>query len=151
MLGLVRLGLLSGFLFSQGSKVAFFQGDWELLLEEAKKQRRPIFVDFYTTWCGPCKMLERYTFSDTSVAVYVQANYLAYRVDCERGKGPMLANTFRVKAYPTIVFLSPEGREVGRQVGFVDAATFLALLRRYREGTDFAGPGSDLPKTHSHR
>ncbi|MEN2992202.1 MAG: thioredoxin family protein [Bacteroidia bacterium] len=151
MLRLARLGLLGGLLFSQGDKIAFFQGDWEALLEEAKKQHRPVFVDFYTTWCGPCKMLERYTFSDASVAAYVQANYLAYRVDCERGKGPMLANAFHVRAYPTIVFLSPEGKEMGRQVGFVDAATFLALLRRYRESTEYARPSSDLPKTHSAR
>lgn len=120
-------------LFAQGGGVRFFQGSWQALLSEAQKQKRLIFVDFYTVWCGPCKMLERYTFSNPEVGDYVEKNYLAYRVDAEKGDGVRLADQYRIRAYPTIVFLDPQGNEIGRHVGYADAPTFLNILRRYLE------------------
>ncbi|MCX7606282.1 MAG: thioredoxin family protein [Bacteroidia bacterium] len=125
-------GLL-GIAAAQGGGVQFFTGSWETLLQEARKKNKPIFVDFYTVWCGPCKMLERHTFSNPEVGAYTEKNYIAYRIDAERGEGPRLANRFKIRAYPTLIFLDPEGNELGRQVGFVDAPTFLALLKRYQE------------------
>lgn len=120
-------------LLAQTGGVRFFSGTWEALLEEAKRQNKPIFVDFYATWCGPCKMLERYTFSNPEVGSFAEKHFLAYRIDAEKGEGPRLANQFRVRAYPTIVFLTPQGSELGRQVGYVDAPAFLSLLKRYYE------------------
>jgi len=123
-------------LLAQTGGVRFFTGTWEALLLEAKRQNKPIFVDFYATWCGPCKMLERYTFSNPEVGAFTDKHFLAYRIDAEKGEGPRLANQFRVRAYPTIVFLTPQGTELGRQVGYVDAPTFLSLLKRYAERSD---------------
>ncbi|MCX8113269.1 MAG: thioredoxin family protein [Bacteroidia bacterium] len=125
-------GLLS-LLLAQGGGVRFFEGSWTALLQEAQKRGKPIFVDFYTVWCGPCKMLERYTFSNPEVGSYADKNYMAFRVDAEKGDGVRLANQYRIRAYPTIVFLDPQGNELGRHVGYVDAPGFLRLLQRYQE------------------
>ncbi|MCS7188620.1 MAG: thioredoxin family protein [Bacteroidia bacterium] len=120
-------------LYAQGGGVQFFGGSWQMLLQQAQKENKPIFVDFYTVWCGPCKLLERHTFSNAEVGAFANRNYLAYRVDAERGEGPRLANQYRVRAYPTIIFLDPRGEEVGRVVGFVDAPTFLSYMKKYHE------------------
>lgn len=130
---LMRLATLlwASSLLAQTGGVRFFSGTWEALLGEARRQNRPIFVDFYATWCGPCIMLERYTFSNPEVGSFVEKHFLGYRIDAEKGEGPRLANQFRVRAYPTIVFLTPQGTELGRQVGYVDAPAFLSLLKRY--------------------
>lgn len=122
-----------GVLGAQTAKVPFFEGSWEALLQEARKRNRPIFVDFYAVWCGPCKMMDKYTFTNPEVVSYVEQHYIAYKVDAEKGEGPALANKFRIRGYPTTVFLSPQGVEVGRQIGYVDAQQFLALLRRYHK------------------
>ncbi|MCS7152543.1 MAG: thioredoxin family protein [Bacteroidia bacterium] len=132
----------AAWLFAQGGGVRFFQGSWQALLSEAQKQKRPIFVDFYTVWCGPCKMLERYTFSNPEVGDYVEKNYLAYRVDAEKGDGVRLADQYRIRAYPTIVFLDPQGNEIGRHIGYADAPTFLNILRRYSEQYAKSRPAS---------
>lgn len=129
----VLLWAALGALWAQTAKVSFFEGSWDALLQEARKRNRPIFVDFYAVWCGPCKMMDKYTFTNPEVVAYVEQNYLAYKVDAEKGEGPALANRFRVRAYPTTVFLSPQGVEVGRQIGYVDAQQFLALLRKYQK------------------
>lgn len=128
--------LMLSLLAAQTGGVHFFRGSWDALLREAQKQNKPIFIDFYAAWCGPCKMLERYTFSNGKVGAYTNRHYIAYRVDAEKGEGPRLANQYRIRAYPTIVFLDPQGRELGRHVGYTDAEGFLVLLNRFKERYD---------------
>ncbi len=130
---LAYVPLMLSVLLAQGGGVRFFQGSWEALLQEAQKQNKPIFVDFYAVWCGPCKMLEKYTFSNPQVGAYADRHYIAYRIDAEKGEGPRLANQYRIRAYPTIVFLDPQGKELGRHVGYTDANGFLTLLNRFKE------------------
>ncbi len=113
--------------------IAFFEGKWNDLLKEAQRLNRPIFVDFYAVWCGPCKMLERNTFSNPEVGSYVAKNYVAYRIDAERGEGPTLSNRFKIRAFPTLLFLDPTGQELGRYVGYVDAPTLLRLMTQYEQ------------------
>lgn len=116
--------------------IQFFNGSWSQLLQEAQKQKRPIFVDVYAEWCGPCKMLERSTFPNPELGAYVAKHYIAYRLDGEKGEGPRIANQYRVRAYPTMLFLDPSGKELGRQVGFVDAPTLLRLMQNYYSAFD---------------
>jgi thiol:disulfide interchange protein len=55
-------------------------------LQEAQKQKRPIFVDVYAEWCGPCKMLERNTFPNPDLGAYVAKYYIAYPWMARRAK-----------------------------------------------------------------
>ncbi len=43
--------------FSQG--IVFEQGTWKEVLEKAKQTNKPIFIDVYTSWCGPCKKMSK--------------------------------------------------------------------------------------------
>ncbi len=119
-----HVALLGTFLWAQAKGgITFFTGSWSQLLQEAQKQKRPIFVDVYAEWCGPCKMLERNTFPNPDLGAYVAKYYIAYRLDGEKGEGPRIANQYRVRAYPTMLILDPSGKELGRQIGYVDAPT----------------------------
>ena len=72
-----------------GAKPAAAKGIKWLTIEEAqeaaKKDPRPLFVDVYTNWCGPCKMLDRNTFSDPRVAEYVNRNFHPVKFNAESG------------------------------------------------------------------
>lgn len=132
-----HVALLGTFLWAQAKGgVAFFTGSWSQLLQEAQKQKRPIFVDVYAEWCGPCKMLERNTFPNPDLGAYVAKYYIAYRLDGEKGEGPRIANQYRVRAYPTMIILDPSGKELGRQIGYVDAPALLRILQTYRAAFD---------------
>ncbi len=130
--------LLSTYLYAQESKkdkvekVPFFHGTWEELLAEAKKQNKPFFVDFYTVWCGPCKLLDRRVFTDPDVIAYAKEHYLAYKVDAEKGQGPTLARKYHVRAYPTIIFFAPDGTELGREVGYSGVSGFLGAMTKFK-------------------
>ncbi len=65
--------------------------------EKAKETPRPLMVDVYTSWCGPCKMLEARTFSDPKLAEYVNKHFYAVKFNAESSdpvtfKGQKLEN-----------------------------------------------------------
>ena len=113
--------------------IRFHQGDWASLLAEAKKQKKPFFVDFYAVWCGPCKYMTKVTFAEANVGRYANANLLAYKVDAEQGEGVRLAQKYRIDGYPTYVFFSPDGEVLGAEVGAMEAPDFLRLMQGYVE------------------
>ncbi len=112
--------------------ITFFKGDWKALLEKAKKDGKPFFVDFYTTWCGPCKTMSKTTFKDETVGTYANANFVAYKMDAEKGEGIQLSEKYEVQAYPTIMFFDKDGNKIGEIVGLQNAKLFLATLKEYK-------------------
>lgn len=103
------------------------QASWEAVLAEAKAQNRLVFVDAYTTWCGPCKMMDSRTFPDPRVAAFFGANFVNAKFDMEKGEGAILARRYEVVAYPTLLFINANGEVVHRGLGFHDADQLLAL------------------------
>ena len=59
------------------AQVKFFDGTWEEAKKEAKKKKAPIMLDFYTSWCGYCKKLDRYTFRDSAVTEVMDNHFIA--------------------------------------------------------------------------
>jgi thioredoxin-related protein len=115
--------------------VEFYQGDWEGLKQKAQESGKPFFVDFKTSWCGWCKVMNKKTFSHEKVGQYANENYIAYRIDAEKGKGPKLARKYKVRGYPTIVFFNSEGEKVKTVSGYQGPDAFLSLLKRYKDGS----------------
>lgn len=115
----------------ESNGIQFFQGSWKELLAEAKKSNKPFFVDVYTTWCGPCKLMSKNTFTDENVGKYTGSNYLAYKIDAEKGEGIKVAENNKVRAYPTILFFDASGKRIGKEEGYMDAERFLYTLEKY--------------------
>jgi len=108
--------------------IQFVKGTWADLLAQAKKTGKPFFVDYYATWCGPCKMMSNNTFKNDEIGKIVNANWVAYKLDCEKGEGPNLAAKAKITAYPTLVFYDSQGNEIGRKMGYMDPAGFKPVL-----------------------
>lgn len=114
-------------------EVDWTQPPFKSILETAKQENKHVFIDFYTTWCGPCKMLDKVTYQDSKVVEYLNS-IVAVKYDAEKDEGEVLAKKFRVKAYPTLMLLGPDGKEVDRHVGYLDADGFMKTIKGYQGG-----------------
>lgn len=99
--------------------VIFAQGSFNEVLAQAKAESKMVFVDCYTSWCGPCKMLAKQTFPDPSVGEFFNPRFVSIQIDMEKGEGIELAKKWGVDAYPTMLILDANGEVKGRIVGFL--------------------------------
>lgn len=98
--------------------IKFFTGSWKAALAEAKRQNKPVFVDIYTTWCGPCKKMAKEAFPDAKVGGKFNANFVSYQIDAEKGEGVQIAKKYSVEAYPTTLYVSADGDLIHRAIGY---------------------------------
>jgi len=133
---LALLFLVSISLFGQGAtKIDFIQDKWEKILAKASEENKMIFVDAYTTWCGPCKLMDKKIFTNDLVATYFNETFVNAKIDMEKGEGPELARKYDVSAYPTLLFINAEGKAVHRGLGFHDENELVELANIALEGS----------------
>jgi thiol-disulfide isomerase/thioredoxin len=128
---MMRVLLVVFFLFLRelcfGQGVVFESISWGEALSRAAQERRLIFLDAYTTWCGPCKMMVAKTFTDSRVGDFYNNHFVNIKMDMERGEGIELAKKYRVGLFPTLLFFDSLGRVQHRVSGFYGVAEFLKL------------------------
>ncbi len=130
---IVSLMVMSWAVQAQDRSINFENGTFQEALEKAKQSNKLLFVDCYTSWCGPCKMLARDVFTNNEVADYFNANFVSLKVDCEKGEGPQLRERFGVSSYPTLLFIDGNGKVVNKILGASQAPAF---LKKVKEGLD---------------
>jgi thiol:disulfide interchange protein len=118
--------------------VEFFQGTFEEALGKAGQKKVPVFIDFYTDWCGWCKVLDAKVYTDPAVRDLFEKRFVAMKLNAEdKGEGTDLAKKFKVRGYPTAVIVDPASKgEVDRIVGFSPADQYAKRLREIADGKD---------------
>lgn len=97
---------------------------YDAALAAAKDEKRVVMIDFFTTWCAPCKKLDATTWKDPAVLAWARETCVAIKLDAEQNVE--LAKRHKIESYPTMIFLRAEGTEIERVSGYKDAPTFLA-------------------------
>jgi len=125
--------------------------DYGTALERAKTENKHVLVDFYTSWCGWCKVMDRKTYTDASVMNALNENFILARVNAESGKqfevgktrmsGRQVAREFGVSSFPMTWFLKPDGSRLVNIAGYVPAEKFITALeyvgeRQYEGATE---------------
>lgn len=95
----------------------------------AKEENKLIFIDAYTTWCGPCKYMAKNVFTQKAVGDYYNEHFINLKVDMEKGEGPILARKYAVRGYPTFLFLKPDGTIAKKTMGVTSADNFIGLAK----------------------
>lgn len=120
--------VLSAVAFAQGIK--FEETPFKNLLEKAKKENKLVFLDAYTTWCGPCKLMAKNIFPQQEVGEYFNANFVNAKIDMEKGEGLEIAKKYGVRSYPTYLFIDGNGEEVHRSLGYTpEAKDFIVIAK----------------------
>ena len=122
---------------------------------KCKKNPRPIMIDVYTTWCGPCKMMSNQTFNNPQIAKYINDNFYAVKFDAETkdsvkfdkyvfvssdNSNPKAPHQFAASildnqlAYPSIVFLNNQIQRLDILKGFMPPKNFEPILNYYGSG-----------------
>lgn len=103
--------------------------DYSAALAEAAKEKRPVLLEFTgSDWCPPCQAMKKRVFDSADFQRFAKDNLILVELDFPQAKpqsadlkkqNAELAEKYGVDGYPTIIVLSPDGKELKRQVGAV--------------------------------
>ncbi len=135
---------------------------WEEAQEKARKEKKKVFVDVYTEWCGWCKKMDKTTFSDAHIVEYINNHYYAVKFDAElketvqfkgkayeytrygnRGYHELAKTLLQGKmSFPSLVFLDEEFTVIQSIPGFQDEKYFLMISSYFHENAHKNTPWS---------
>lgn len=131
---LLLVAFCSTTVFAQG--IEFLHGTWDEAIELAQKEDKIIFVDAYTTWCGPCKRMSENVFTQAEVGNFYNSNFINLKLNMEKGEGLKFGKKYPVSAYPTLYYIAPDGKVVQNIRGAQDVERFIALGKKALELND---------------
>jgi thiol-disulfide isomerase/thioredoxin len=107
-----------------------WEDEFDRAMEVAQKDGKPVLVDFWAEWCGYCHRLDRTTYADPVVGKMAE-NFVAVKVNTEGSRQELeIAKRYRIRNLPTILFLSPRGRQVWRVDSFIGPGPFPYVMEK---------------------
>lgn len=144
---------------ARAQELAFSAGPWKEIMQKAREQHKPVFVDLYFEGCMPCKQMEIKTFKDKEVIDYMNENFISFRSDVfKEEEGMALTMRYAVSGFPTFLFINSEGSIIDISSGYTDSKEFLTMtkeakaafekghMKNYKAGLDV-----DLPDFYKDR
>lgn len=116
--------------YPRAKKPVVFTSDLAAALDVAKQKQQRVLVDFVTTWCGPCKSMDKYVYTAEPLAVATK-EVVCVQLDGDEEKE--IVKKYQVEAYPTLLVLDAEGEVLQRRVGYQGVKAMLDLLSPKKE------------------
>jgi thioredoxin-related protein len=114
---------------------------WAQVKEKAKRENKYIFLDCFTTWCGPCKRMDSQVYPSDSVGDYFNQRFISVKVQMDKTKkdnediqrwyddAAAIHKQYRVEGYPTYIFLSAQSVIVQKDMGYKEVKDLVALAQ----------------------
>ncbi|SHG64377.1 thioredoxin family protein [Pedobacter caeni] len=135
----VIFSMVTGLTFGQGINFEDVPR-WKDVLAKAKKEKKAIFVDSYTTWCGPCKQMDKDVFPVKEVGDFFNANFISFKLQMDKtpnddaikkgryADAAMFEKTYQINSYPCYLFFDENGNLVHKAGGGgLKPADFIAI------------------------
>ncbi|WP_157886824.1 thioredoxin family protein [Hymenobacter sp. PAMC 26628] len=126
----IILSLGSALARAQSGPIAFAGGSWANAQAAARQAHKSIFLYASSLGCHWCRPMEKEVFTDPAVSAYYNATFLSYKINIDEGEGEVLAKRYEIRAMPTYLYFSPEGK-------------LLHMSSGHKPPTDFVQDGKD--------
>lgn len=107
------------------AQMNFFQGSFDEALQKAKKEKKAVFVDFYTEWCGPCKLMAKEVFTLPEAGEYFNSRFVSVQLNAEAPENQAIVKKYGVNAYPWMVFMDAKGNQLRVMRGAAPVQTLI--------------------------
>lgn len=109
-------------------KEIFIVNDPKMAFELAKKTNKPLFIDFFGTWCPPCNILDETVFNSPIFARHAK-NMVLLKLDADDKVSWDLKSKYTVTGYPTVVLATADGNEITRFLGSQPERQIVKLMK----------------------
>lgn len=112
---------------------------WKGILAKARAENKYIFVDCFTTWCGPCKYMSNVVFPMEEVGDFFNDKFInvamqfdstindAEHIKARYADAAFISGKYKINGYPTFLFFSPDGELLDRKTGSCAAKEFITI------------------------
>lgn len=108
-----------------GAQMIARQSEYQAALQESQRTGKPVILDFYADWCGPCRWMKANTWNDARVTAAMR-NYVFLSINVDQNAE--LSHLFGISSIPHVLVISPEGKILASQVGAMPPDRLLAWL-----------------------
>lgn len=108
--------------FSSQAQIRFEHTTLAEAVIKAKKEHKPLFVDVYAEWCGPCKRMAATAFVDPALSEFYNKHFINVKIDGEKGDGPAIMQQYGITAFPTLLYLDADANLTRKMVGMMDVS-----------------------------
>ena len=121
---------------SYASSIKFHDGNFESAKELATKEGKMVLVDFYASWCAPCKWMDETTFQDPEVITRMNSDYVSLKINIDDFDGYALKELYGVKVLPTVLIFDHKGKVVERIEETLPPSRMNNLLEKNKSNTE---------------
>lgn len=102
-------------------------------IEKSNTTGKPVMVDFYADWCGPCQQMDATTYQNQQIIQKIADSFIAAKVNVDQQQ--VLASQYGIRSIPTIVYLNETGSQIHRTVGYRSASQLMNDMEQILQAT----------------